>query len=150
MAIPDQCDRCAKAARLVQRDLAAIGIGVTIRQVADVDRALRRGARFDLLDRETQILYPDAASFLQRVIRDIPRRWVERAVQTRMERVARLSGNDRQTAAAALADGVTARYLNNLVPRLERGHFVATPPATRHQPVTFPRLPRDQRFGRQL
>jgi ABC-type oligopeptide transport system substrate-binding subunit len=112
MAIQDHCDRCTKAAHLARRDLSAIGINVTIRQVAELDRALRRGASFDLLDGETEIAYPDSASFLAQAIRDIPRGWVQPAVRKTVERVAKLSGADRQTAAAALADRLTARSVN--------------------------------------
>ena len=112
MAIPSNCDRCTKAAHLARRDLATIGIHVRIREVAELDRALRRGARFDLLDGKTEILYPDAASFLAQTIRDIPRRWVQPAVRSRVEQVAKLSGADRQNAAAALADRLIARYVN--------------------------------------
>jgi DNA-binding SARP family transcriptional activator/ABC-type transport system substrate-binding protein len=111
MAIPADCDRCTETAHLVRRDLSAIGIAVRIREVADLDRVLRRGARFDLVDGQTELLYPDSASFLAQAIRDIPRGWVRHAVRTRVERVAKLSGADRQTAAAALADRLTARYV---------------------------------------
>lgn len=112
MAIPSHCDRCTETAHLVRRDLSAIGIHVRIREVPDVDRALRRGAKFDLLDGETEILYPDSASFLAQAIRDIPREWVQPAVRTNVERLATLTGADRQNAAAALADRLTARYVN--------------------------------------
>jgi ABC-type oligopeptide transport system substrate-binding subunit len=112
MAIPAHCDRCTEAAHLVRRDLSAIGIDVRIREVAELDRALRRGARFDLLDSETEILYPDSASFLVQAIRDIPRGWIQPAVRKKVDRIARLDGADRQTAAAALADRLTARYVN--------------------------------------
>jgi DNA-binding SARP family transcriptional activator/ABC-type oligopeptide transport system substrate-binding subunit/outer membrane protein assembly factor BamB len=112
MAIPAHCDRCTEAAHLVLRDLSAIGIDVRIRAVANLDRALRHGARFDLLDGETELPYPDSASFLAQAIRDIPRGWVQPAVRTKVERVAKLSGADRHTAAAALADRLTARSVN--------------------------------------
>jgi DNA-binding SARP family transcriptional activator/ABC-type transport system substrate-binding protein len=112
MAIPPRCDRCRDTAHLVRRDLSAIGIDVTIRTVADLDRALRRGARFDLVDSETELLYPDSATFLAQAIRGIPRAWVQSQVRNRVDRVARLNGADRQTAATALADRLTARYVN--------------------------------------
>jgi DNA-binding SARP family transcriptional activator/ABC-type oligopeptide transport system substrate-binding subunit len=112
MAISARCDRCRETAHLVRRDLSTIGIDVTISAVADLDRALRRGARFDLVDSETELLYPDSASYLAQVIRDIPRGWVQPAVQAEVERVAKRSGAARQTAAAALADRLTARYVN--------------------------------------
>jgi hypothetical protein len=112
MAIPPHCDRCRDTAHLVRRDLSAIGIDVTITAVADLDRALRRGAKFDLLDGETEILYPDSASFLAQAIRDIPRGWVQPAVRAEVERVAKRGGAGRQAAGAALADRLTTRYVN--------------------------------------
>ena len=74
--------------------------------------ALRRGATFDLVDSETELLYPDSASFLAQAIREIPRGWVQPAVRAEVERVAKRSGAARQAAAAALADRLTARYVN--------------------------------------
>jgi ABC-type transport system substrate-binding protein len=112
MAIPAHCDRCTENAHLVRRDLSVIGITVRIRAVADLDRALRRGAGFDLVDRETELLYPDSASFLAQAIRDIPREWLRPAIAARVDRVAKRRGADRQTAAAALADRLSARDAN--------------------------------------
>ncbi|HEY3192381.1 MAG TPA: BTAD domain-containing putative transcriptional regulator [Solirubrobacterales bacterium] len=107
MAIPAGCDRCTETANLVQRDLAAIGVDVRVREVADLDGAFSTRARFDLIDRETGILYPDSASFLAQAIREIPRGWVPTEVRTKVERVANLSGPERQHAAATLADRLT-------------------------------------------
>ena len=112
MAIPAHCDQCKETAHLVRRDLSAIGIDVRIRAVADRDRALGRGARFDLVDGETELLYPDSASFLAQAIREIPREWLQPAVWATVDRVATQSGANRQTAAAALADRLSARYVN--------------------------------------
>ena len=83
-----------------------------IRAVADLDRALGRGTTFDLVDGETELLYPDSASFLAQAIREIPREWLQPAVRATVDRVATQSGANRQTAAAALADRLSARYAN--------------------------------------
>jgi DNA-binding SARP family transcriptional activator/ABC-type oligopeptide transport system substrate-binding subunit len=107
MAIRADCDRCRETADLVKRDLAAIGVDVRVREVPDFDGALRALARFDLLDGETGILYPDSASFLASAIREIPPGWARTAVRRKVEGVANLSGPDRQAAAAALADRLT-------------------------------------------
>jgi DNA-binding SARP family transcriptional activator/ABC-type transport system substrate-binding protein len=112
MAIPPHCDQCRETAHLVRRDLSGIGIDVTIRAVADLDRAVRRGARFDLVDSESEILYPDSATFLAQTIRAIPRGWVQPVVRAEVDRMAKRSGGGRQAAAAALADRLTARYVS--------------------------------------
>jgi hypothetical protein len=44
-----------ETAHLVRRELSAIGINVRIREVADLDRALRRGAKFDLVARKATV-----------------------------------------------------------------------------------------------
>jgi ABC-type oligopeptide transport system substrate-binding subunit len=109
MAIPSDCDRCTDAARLVQANLSAIGIEVRVRELDDVKGALESGAEFDLLDASTMILYPDAASFLAQMLRDIPRGWLPPSVKTKIEGVEKLSGDARQTAAGRVADVLATR-----------------------------------------
>jgi len=104
MPIPPDCDPCADIAKVVQTDLAAIGIKVQIRKVNNVPDALKRGAKFDLLDTETGILHPDSASFLQQMLGDIPSRWIPAGVGAEIQHVGALTGDHRQAAAAALAD----------------------------------------------
>jgi ABC-type oligopeptide transport system substrate-binding subunit len=104
MPIPSGCDQCAEAAHVVQTDLAPIGIDVELRNVDDLQAALERETSFDLIDADTSILYPDSASFLAEMMRDTPAGWAPAAVRARVRRVARLSGDRRQRAAAALAD----------------------------------------------
>jgi ABC-type oligopeptide transport system substrate-binding subunit len=121
MAIPMGCDRCAEAASLVRADLAAIGIRVRVRELDDLHRALESGAKFDLLDASTVILYPDAGSFLAQMIREtglvpehpdqqalglhaIPRGWLPPGVQTKIEALTNMRGDARQAAAGRVAD----------------------------------------------
>ncbi len=117
MAIPRGCDRCTDAAHVVQADLAAIGIQVRVREVDDLQGALESGARFDLLDASTTILYPDAGSFLAQMIQEmehpgqqdiglhaIPHGWLPPGVQKKIEGLAYQSGDARQTAAGRVAD----------------------------------------------
>ena len=69
--------------------------------------ALKPGTRFDLLDTSTEILFPDSASFLTNMLQTIPAGWVTANVKSKVDHLARLSGDLRQTAAAALATHLT-------------------------------------------
>jgi DNA-binding SARP family transcriptional activator/ABC-type oligopeptide transport system substrate-binding subunit len=128
IAIPRGCDRCADAAHVAQADLAAIGIQVRVREVDDLQGALESGARFDLLDASTTILYPDAGSFLAQMIQEIglvlerpgqqdiglhaiPHGWLPSGVQKKIEGLAYQSGDARQTAAGRVADELAANQV---------------------------------------
>jgi hypothetical protein len=104
MAIPSGCDQCTEAAHVVRRNLAAVGLDVTIRKVDDLGAALDSGAEFDLLDIRTALPYPDSASFLAHMLHDLPSGWVLPGVRTQVEGVAGMSGDRRQAAAASIAD----------------------------------------------
>jgi DNA-binding SARP family transcriptional activator/ABC-type transport system substrate-binding protein len=121
MAIPKGCDRCTEAASLVRADLAVIGIEVRVRELDDLHGALASGAKFDLLDASTVILYPDAGSFLAQMIQEtglvlehpgqedlglhaIPHGWLPPGLQKKIEGLANLSGGARQAAAGRVAD----------------------------------------------
>jgi DNA-binding SARP family transcriptional activator/ABC-type transport system substrate-binding protein len=104
MAIPSDCDQCTEAAHVVRRNLAAVGLDVTIRKVDDLGAALDSGAEFDLLDLHTALPYPDSASFLAHMLRDLPSGWVLPDVRTQVEGVAGISGDARQAVAASIAD----------------------------------------------
>jgi hypothetical protein len=112
MAIPAGCDQCTDAAELVQRDLAAAGIDLTLRKVDDVGAAIESGAEFDLVDASSGLPYPDSASFLARMLEDLPSGWVPAEVQARVERVAGMSGDGRQAAAASLADRLATKAVS--------------------------------------
>jgi DNA-binding SARP family transcriptional activator/ABC-type transport system substrate-binding protein len=104
MAIPAGCDQCTEAAHVVRRNLAAVGLDVTIRKVDDLGAALGSGATFDLVDLRTGLPYPDSASFLAHMLHELPSGWVLPGVRTQMEGVAGMSGDGRQAAAASIAD----------------------------------------------
>jgi DNA-binding SARP family transcriptional activator/ABC-type transport system substrate-binding protein len=103
MPVPSRCDQCSQAAHLVETELAAIGIEVEIRAIDPVEVA-KSAAKFDLIDAETGLPYPDSASFLAHLFDEIPSEWVPAGVRARVERVAGISGDRRQAAAASLAD----------------------------------------------
>jgi ABC-type oligopeptide transport system substrate-binding subunit len=106
MAIYPNCDPCRQEADAVRAQLGQIGIHVQIKEFADASGAAgKRGARIDILDDGTRLDYPDSASFLeQMLLRDVPQGWVTAAVRDEVARVAGLSGPERQSAAAVLAD----------------------------------------------
>jgi DNA-binding SARP family transcriptional activator/ABC-type transport system substrate-binding protein len=121
MAIPRGCDRCTEAASLVRADLGTIGIEVRVKELDDLRGALESGAKFDLLDASTVILYPDAGSFLTQMIQEIglvlehpgerdlglhaiPHGWLPPGVQKQIEDLAHLAGDARQAAAGRIAD----------------------------------------------
>jgi ABC-type oligopeptide transport system substrate-binding subunit/DNA-binding SARP family transcriptional activator len=104
MPISSDCDACAATARIVQRDLAAIGIDVAIRKFDDLDAAIRSGVRFDLLDTRSDLPYPDPATFLSQMLRDIPPGWLSEAVSAEVRDVAALTGHRRTVRAAGIAD----------------------------------------------
>jgi ABC-type oligopeptide transport system substrate-binding subunit len=123
MAIPRGCDRCTEAASLVRADLGAIGIEVRVKELDDLRGALESGAKFDLLDASTVILYPDAGSFLTQMIQEIglvlehpgeqdlglhaiPHGWLPPGVQKQIEDLAHLAGDARQAAAGRIADAL--------------------------------------------
>jgi DNA-binding SARP family transcriptional activator/ABC-type oligopeptide transport system substrate-binding subunit len=104
MAIPSGCDQCTEAAHVVRRNLAAVGLDVTIRKVDDLGAALGSGATVDLVDLRTGLPYPDSASFLAHMLHDLPSGWILPGVRTQVEGVAGMSGDGRQAAAASIAD----------------------------------------------
>jgi peptide/nickel transport system substrate-binding protein len=109
MAVASDCDACSEAAHVVKTNLAAIGIDVEIRKV-NLDAGLSDvPATFDLIDGDTGILYPDSASFLVQLLKDVPSGWVSPNARARIHQVARLRGRQRQIAAAALADHLATK-----------------------------------------
>jgi DNA-binding SARP family transcriptional activator/ABC-type transport system substrate-binding protein len=105
MPVPSGCDQCLQTARAVQTDLGAIGIDVRIQAREDFGAVFEEGGDFDLLDGGGEILYPDPASFLtQMLLKDLPPTWLAAGVRADVERLATLSSDGRQAAAAALAD----------------------------------------------
>lgn len=102
------CVSCLQTARLVRTALAKIGITVEVRRVGSTSKGFSQEGSYDLLDARAEILYPDSASFLTQALQSIPAGWVPAAVQARIQRLAGLTGNQRQTGAAKLAKVLTA------------------------------------------
>jgi hypothetical protein len=109
MPVPAACDRCLEAAQSVRANLEAIGIRVRLERVLDAATALRSSARFDLVDLESGILYPDSASFLAKLAADLPPGWMPAGSRQAVGRVAALDGARRQPAAATLANRLVTR-----------------------------------------
>jgi ABC-type transport system substrate-binding protein len=57
MPVRSACDQCLQAAQVVQTDLGAIGIDVKLQELDDFSAVFERGAKFDLLDGGTEILW---------------------------------------------------------------------------------------------
>jgi DNA-binding SARP family transcriptional activator/ABC-type transport system substrate-binding protein len=96
MRVSRGCDRCAAAARELRAQLATAGIDV----------ALTGAGHADLVDLETGVAYPDAASFLERLASDAPPGWLPTAA---IAHVARLDGPARDAAAQRAATMLTSR-----------------------------------------
>jgi DNA-binding SARP family transcriptional activator/ABC-type transport system substrate-binding protein/outer membrane protein assembly factor BamB len=96
--------------QLLRAALRPIGLRVRLKVFEDTGAAARkRGARIDMMD---QGIYgqPDGPSFLDGVFfYAMPPSWVLPEVRRAVERVGRLWGSARQSAAAALADRLVAR-----------------------------------------
>jgi ABC-type oligopeptide transport system substrate-binding subunit len=110
MALSPGCDECSEAAQVIAMNLAPIGIDVEIRKVDFVGQPSKL-KRFDLIDAETGIPYPDSSRFLSQLLRDIPSGWLPGGARAKIHRVADLSGDRRQAAAAALADRLAMREI---------------------------------------
>jgi DNA-binding SARP family transcriptional activator/ABC-type transport system substrate-binding protein len=118
MAIPEECPPCLQEGQLVRAELGRIGIRVRLKAVSD--NATATVENDDILDSG---LYggPDDVAFLQTVFSEgMPPSWVAPGVRQAVERVNRLSGNERQFAATALAD----RLVLGAVPVIPDGNHV--------------------------
>jgi ABC-type oligopeptide transport system substrate-binding subunit len=106
MAIYKDCAPCSQEAEAVRAELGRSGIRVRIKEYENAfDAANKPGARIDMLDSEIELDYPDSASFLVRMFRDgTPASWLTAGLRRAVDRLARLSGIERQSAAATLAD----------------------------------------------
>jgi class 3 adenylate cyclase/ABC-type transport system substrate-binding protein len=113
MPVFEGCDPCLQEAQVVRDNLGAIGIDVKIRQLSNLGAVYEPGAPFDLIDGGAEILYPDPAAFLgQMLLQSMPASWLPAGVQAEVERIARMSGPDREAAAVTFAD----RLATNEVP----------------------------------
>jgi DNA-binding SARP family transcriptional activator/ABC-type transport system substrate-binding protein/outer membrane protein assembly factor BamB len=96
--------------RLLRAALRPIGLRVRLKEFEDAGAAARkRGAKIDMMD---QGIYgwPDGPSFLDSVFfYAMPPSWVLPEAGRAVERLGRLSGSARQSAAEALADRLIAR-----------------------------------------
>jgi DNA-binding SARP family transcriptional activator/ABC-type transport system substrate-binding protein len=118
MPILADCPPCLQEGQLVRAELGRIGIRVRLKAVSD--NATATVEKLDILDNG---LYggPDDAAFLQTVFSEgMPPSWVAPGARQEVERVNRLSGNERQFAAAALAD----RLVLGAVPVIPDGNHV--------------------------
>jgi hypothetical protein len=120
MAILDGCGPCLQEGQLVRAELGRIGIRVRLDVAPGFGPNDKEAAKFDILD-SGLYGYPDNAAFLQNLFSlGMPPSWLPPGVRHAVERVSRLSGNERQSAAAALAD----RLAVGAVPLIPDGDHV--------------------------
>jgi len=89
---------------MIQHQLGAIGIDVTIRKVTDLEAAIHSASRFDLLDMGSHFPYPDPASFLEQVFEDVPSGWLPPVASAGLRSVTASGRPKRLLSAASLAD----------------------------------------------
>jgi DNA-binding SARP family transcriptional activator/ABC-type oligopeptide transport system substrate-binding subunit/outer membrane protein assembly factor BamB len=111
MAITANSDPSLQEGRLVRAELARIGLRVKLKAFDDPDAAAAEpGAKIDIKDQGLIGGYPDGAAFLRDVFSiPVPASWLSSDVKRAVERVNRLSGSERRSAAAALADRLVMR-----------------------------------------
>jgi ABC-type transport system substrate-binding protein len=106
MAVWADCEPCMQEAEVVRANLSRIGITVEIEELSDpLAEARKPGADIDLLGMGTGLDYGDPAGFLERMfLQDIPHSWLAEGVAEQIERLSRLGGAERRSAAVQLAD----------------------------------------------
>jgi extracellular solute-binding protein (family 5) len=110
MGIFANCGLCLEQGRVVRAELRPIGLRVRIKAFSYPGSAARSGARIDMADQGFGA--PDAADFLHGLFYGVmPPSWVRPELSRAALRVRRLSGSERQAAAAALADRLDTRDL---------------------------------------
>jgi len=111
LAIRAKCDPCREQGRLLRAELGQVGLQVKVKAFEDPGRAASKpGARIDMTDQGLYKSKPDGPSFLDGVFSiAMPHSWMLPEVGRAVERVDRLWGSARQSAAAALADRLVAR-----------------------------------------
>jgi hypothetical protein len=106
MAVSPACATCRRAYEIARTALA--GVGITLRRRDATIAAVRRHPdAFDLLLTSVALEYPDAATFLSRMLTSaVPSTWSPEPTRTALRRLRRLQGTARDAAAADLAVGL--------------------------------------------
>ena len=105
MVIEDGSDRDRLLAEAVRSSLAPIGINVEFDGFSVLGDPNERGTKVDLIGRGTELWYPDPATFLyDMLLFEMPGWWLPEGVAQELEELAGLTGAERRSTAAALAD----------------------------------------------
>jgi len=105
MAVQAGSDRSRQEAEMVRSNLESIGIDVVIEEVRSVyEAAWQRGDEFDLLALEWHGGDWDTATYLIQVLSVAPPSWLPKGVAEQLEALSELSGAERRSTAASLAD----------------------------------------------
>jgi ABC-type oligopeptide transport system substrate-binding subunit len=111
MGIFKACAPCTQAARSVRTSLGRIGIRVQVRAYENPFQAAQDPRTpIDILDSATRLDFADPASFLTEMLSaSMPAYWVPADVRRQVERLARLTGAERQSRAAQVARRLASR-----------------------------------------
>jgi DNA-binding SARP family transcriptional activator/ABC-type transport system substrate-binding protein len=105
MAVHAECDQCLRVAQAVKAQLRPIGIEIRIKEMLNVSPRTLNRAPVDLVERVTELPYPDGASFLAAMLGgDVPSKWLPAGVRAKVERLAELGGSARTESAVSLSD----------------------------------------------
>jgi hypothetical protein len=103
-------DRDTEEAQAVRAELGPVGIRVRLERFDNpYQDAGQQDARIDIVDEGAEIAYPDSASFLASMLSAMPPGWVSPRVAREVNALSALSGTERQSAAAALAQRLAVR-----------------------------------------
>jgi ABC-type oligopeptide transport system substrate-binding subunit/class 3 adenylate cyclase len=110
LVIGEDCEECARAAKVVVSELGAIGLRVQVEAVSDpVAAANIHGSPYDMLLGGIWPETPDPARFVAQVVgKDIPSGWAPSAIAGAAKKLGATSGKERAAAASALVTGQLA------------------------------------------
>ncbi len=106
----DQCVECGLIADDMRRQFAAVGIDATFAESED-PRLFARGtdSGYDLAVGFAWLNYPDPATWLYDLVaKAAPEGWIAVEARQEIDRILKLTGDERQSAAAVLADRLTS------------------------------------------
>jgi ABC-type transport system substrate-binding protein len=105
MVIDEGNDRDRLFAEAVRSSLAPIGINVEFDGFSVLGDPSLKGTEVDLMGKGTELWYPDPATFLyDMLLVSMPGWWLPPGVAQELEELASLTGAERRSTAAALAD----------------------------------------------
>ena len=113
MAVQADSSSSREFASRVRTALAPLGIDVRPVPVADIAASLRDPrAQIDLAALQTELDYPDPASFLTEALgKDVPRSWLPRSTRAAVDRLGGLTGTEPRPRCRRSALPLAVRYV---------------------------------------